>query len=67
MISHGETYKNFGAIQGAYVQDMLEELEQDEGITIHSLDKKDRKVIMKQIMKEVSNVIRPKLNELLEV
>ena len=67
MISHGETYKNFGAIQGAYVQDMLEELEQNEGITIHSLDKKDRKVIMKQIMKEVSNVIRPKLNELLEV
>lgn len=67
LLSHGYKYDNFGKAQGAFVSDMLEEAKNDEGITINDLNKKERKIVMKQIMRDVANLMRPRVNEIIGV
>lgn len=66
ILSHGEkfTAKDFGRLQGLFVQDILKE--EDDNEVLVSLSKEDYKVMNKLLTREVANFIRPRFQNIIE-
>lgn len=66
ILSHGEkfTTKDFGKLQGLFVQDVLKE--EDENEYLIALDKDDFKVFKKLLQQEVATFIRPRFASIIE-